>query len=391
MNRKHTTRVALLTAALLAILALSACDKDNATCTNHTDVDGNSLCDVCGQAVAVDSTTEAETIAESVSGAETQPTTTPIEKMITVTLADQDGAPIPGIELTMTPKAGGDPIRLTTGTTGTADVTLHVGDYTVTYGELPIYHLGGTSQISVTDETEGILLEVQNNTPNGTEERPFIINEEHTTVKIPAGASYCFSMFGGKGRILTIENAQVEVKVGETTYAPDSNGYIEVPIVSESDRDRVHFTVTSKATAELSLELIVQSKPGTMENPIQVQALNTPVSASVPRDGIIYYVWTATLDGLVTVTSDMVELPEAETGVETVPAGATVLNNISLQNLNTSETTPYTNGAASASVKVKTGDRVCIIVGALGGDREAEFLTVIFSVSESEAAPETQA
>ena len=67
------------------------------------------------------------------------------------------------------------------------------------------------------------------------------------------------------------------------------------------------------------------------------------------------------------------------------------INNISLNNLTTSQVSDFSNGAESVSLDVSEGDEITVVVSVLGGDKQAEYNEVSFKLSMGgeEAEPET--
>ena len=94
--------------------------------------------------------------------------------------------------------------------------------------------------------------------------------------------------------------------------------------------------------------------------------LGESITANVPQDDMIYYRWTATAAGKLTVTS-----PDP-------------INNISLNNLANSKVTDFTNGAESVTLEVAEGDTITIVVSVIGGDKQAETNPVTFTLTLGE-------
>ena len=187
-----------------------------------------------------------------------------------------------------------------------------------------------------------------------------------STITVPAGETYHFTLFGGYNRTLHVTDAGAEILFRDQTYAPDENGAIAVRIVTDSPRDHAYVALTNKSgdTREITLTLV--SDPGAMDNPIVVETLGESITANVPQDGMIYYRWTATAAGKLTVTS------------------ADAINNISLNNLANSKVTDFTNGAESVTLEVAEGDTITIVVSVIGGDKQAETNPVTFTLTLGE-------
>ena len=337
-------RILLILALAVSLPAISACDKNTPSDTTEDTT-----------AAVEEGTTEA-------------PTEAPAAKVeVTLTVKDQDGNAMPEAVLTILPASEeGESATLTADNEGTVTVTLPEGEYTVRFDVLPEYVLGIDTKITVKAGMEPVALEVIDNTPNGSEERPFVINEDSLTVTVPAGETYHFTLFGGYNRTLHVTDAGAEILFRDQTYAPDENGSIAVRIVTDSPRDHAYVALTNKSgdTREITLTLV--SDPGAMDNPIVIETLGEAVTANVPQDGMVYYRWTATAAGKLTVTS------------------ADPINNISLNNLANSKVTDFTNGAESVTLEVAEGDTITIVVSVIGGDKQAETNPVTFTLTLGE-------
>lgn len=337
-------RILLILALAVSLLAVTACDKNPpADTTEDTTAAGE------------EATTEA-------------PTDAPAAKVeVTLTVKDQDGNAMPEAVLTILPASEeGESATLTADNEGTVTVTLPEGEYTVRFDVLPEYVLGIDTKITVKAGMEPVTLEVTDNTPNGSEERPFVINEDSITVTVPAGVTYHFTLFGGYNRTLHVTDAGAEILFRDQTYAPDENGSIAVRIVTDSPRDHAYVALTNKSGDSREITLTLVSDPGAMDNPIVIETLGESITANVPQDGMVYYRWTATAAGKLTVTS------------------ADPINNISLNNLANSKVTDFTNGAESVTLEVAEGDTITIVVSVIGGDKQAETNPVTFTLTLGE-------
>lgn len=342
---KYLRLIAILLLLALSAVVLMACDGNKPTDTTPSDTtaEGN------------EQTTEASTDA-------------PATKVnVTLTIKDQDGNPMAEAVITILPAdETGESATLTADDQGTVTVSLPEGEYTVRYDVLPEYVLGIDSPLTVTADMEPVVLEVTDNTPNGSADRPFVIGEDSLTISVPAGVTYHFTLFGGYNRTLIVNDAGAEVTFKEETYSPDETGMISVRIVTDSPRDHAYVALTNKSgdTREITLNLV--SDPGAMDNPLLIEALGEAITAKVPQDGMVYYKWTAAAAGTLTVSS------------------ADSMNNISINNLTTSQVSDFSGGGESVSLTVSAGDEISIIVSVIGGDKQAEYQNVTFAVTLTE-------
>lgn len=338
-------RILLILALTVSLLAVTACNGDDPADTTPEET----------TAVPDETTSENTTDA-------------PAAKVeVTLTVKDQDGNPVAEAVVTVLPAfEGGESATLNTDGEGTVKVTLPEGEYTVRFDVLPEYVLGIDPPLTVVAGMEPVTLEVTDNTPNGSAERPFVITEDTLTVTLPAGVTYNYTLFGANNRTLTVESSNVEITYKDTVYTPDENGKIAVRMATESVRDSSFFTLTNKGSEAQEMTMVIVSDPGAMDNPIVIEALDTPITANVPQDSMVYYKWTATAAGNLTVTS------------------ADTINNISLNNLATSKVTDFTNGAESVSLTVAEGDTITIVVSVIGGDKQVETNPVTFTLTLGE-------
>ena len=292
----------------------------------------------------------------------------PVVKVdVSLTLQDQDGKLISEAVISIIPVAeDGESATLTPDADGKASVALPVGEYTVRFDLLPEYVLGIETPLTVVEGMEPVVLTVTDNTPNGSEERPFAISEDSVTVTVPAGATYHFTLFGGHNRTLTVEQGNAEIIYRDTVYAPNEEGRIEVRMTTESPRDPSFFALTNRGSEAAEITVIILSDPGAMDNPIVIAALGEAITAQVPVDGMVYYKWIATETGILTVTSN------------------DTINNISLNNLTTSQVSDFTEGKTTETLSVTVGDEVTVVVSVLGGDKSAEYNTVTFTLTMGE-------
>ena len=341
---KSTRLIVLLLTVLLSAAILVACNGD--TPADTTTADSTTPSDI---------TTEAPTDAA------------PEKVSVTLVIKDQDGNVMPEAVITLLPAdEAGESATLTANEEGSITVSLPEGDYTVRFDILPEYVLGIDAPLTVTAGMEPVVLEVTDNTPNGSTERPFVISEDTITLTVPAGVTYNFTLFGGYNRTFTVKDAGVEVIYKDETIAPDANGEISVRIVTDSPRDHAYFALTNKSGDTREITVTIVSDPGTMENPIVIETLGEAITANVPQDGMVYYKWTATAAGTVTVTS------------------ADTINNISINNLTTSQVSDFSAGGETVSLTVSQGDEITVVVSVIGGDKQAETQPVTFTVSFAE-------
>ncbi len=358
MNRTKTTLLVLatLTATLLAV---SACGN----ICNHMDNNGDKLCDLCGASM-VETTAETQGASDT-TPAETLPETEPTKHINSeITVKDQYGTPIAGAVLQINDDANQPVMTVTTNADGAVNETLLEGSYTVIFMELPEYHLGGTAQFEIKEGDATIALEVVNNTPDGTAQHPFFLSSESNVVAFEAGATLHFTLFAGDRRSIVIENAaDITIILEGTTHTPDENGLINVPVVAANQQNHLNLSVTSQVAGEVTIGIV--SAVGSADNPIVLEAVNTSVTAEIPKDRIMYYTYTATRSCTLVISSE------------------DPTNNISMTNRTTSQTTNFSNGSVGEiSLEVIAGDKITIAVSVLGGDANVDISSLVFNIEE---------
>ena len=338
--------IRILLILVLAVSLLTACACDGGDRSETTSEDTTVL------------TTETPT---------EEPTQAPAATVdVTLIVKDQDGTPIAEAVVTILPAdeaSEEEAATLTADHEGTLAISLTEGEYLIRFDVLPEYVLGIDTHLTVTVGMEPVVLDVIDNTPNGSEDRPFVITEDSITMTVPAGATYHFTLFGANHRTLTVADAEAVVTYRETVYTPDESGMIAIRMTTESLRDPSFFSLTNQGSTDKEMTVTLLSDPGAMDNPITVEALDTAITANVPQDGMVYYRWTVTASGTLTVTS------------------TDTINNISLNNLTTSQVSDFSNGAESVTLTVTEGDVISIVVSVIGGDKQAESNSVTFTLS----------
>ncbi len=350
----------LLIAGLLMSLTVSCTTEpsnsngtEDPTCTSHIDDDEDGKCDVCNADYQNPDDGDGETD----------------DVTFSVTVKDQDGIAV-AATMDFIPEGDRDSVlTLTANTQGVAQGALPAGSYSVTFTVLPDYHYAATAKVTVSEGT-ALILTVENNTPNGSVERPFILTEASNSVTLPANATVYFSIPNANERTFIIEDANVEVVWGETTYQPDQNGDIRFELYSEDSRVPIALTIANKTNAEQAITVMLESKPGSGDNPHVVTALNTTITANVPKETIQYYTWTATKTGLMMVTSNT---PNNSIMLNRTEGFATIVEG--------------TGGSVCTYLYVKLGDVISIHVASQSNDdiSEVQFSVSIFATNE--AAP----
>ena len=294
----------------------------------------------------------------------------------TLILKTQDDKVLPDVTLSIA--LDGVPVVTTrTDSEGKAKVELDPGTYSISYIGLPAYHLAYSEVLEIVNADCTIVLEVFDNAPNGTAERPYRLSQGVNNFTIPAGTTFHYAINAVAKIIITVKAEDVEVvyitkgdnnEEIEQVCTPNENGEATFALYTGDPSNPGKFTVLNKADQALSVTITSALPMGAPDNPFVLTALNQTETATVEKNGTVCYVWTATMDGFLCVGS---EFP---------------FSNISMQNLSNSVVTSNTDGAGSTILAVKAGQEIRIMVSTTNGD-PAEVPFILSEYAGTEADP----
>ena len=294
----------------------------------------------------------------------------------TLILKTQDDKVLPDVTLSIA--LDGVPVVTTrTDSEGKAKVELDPGTYSISYMGLPAYHLAYTEVLEIVNADCTIVLEVFDNAPNGTAERPYRLSQGVNNFTIPAGTTFHYAINAVAKIIITVKAEDVEVvyitkgdnnEEIEQVCTPNENGEATFALYTGDPSNPGKFTVLNKADQALSVTITSALPMGAPDNPFVLTALNQTETATVEKNETVCYVWTATMDGFLCVGS---EFP---------------FSNISMQNLSNSVVTSNTDGAGSTILAVKAGQEIRIMVSTTNGE-PAEVPFILSEYAGTEADP----
>lgn len=343
-------RMLIITCLVIALaFCIAACDKSETPTQAPT-------------TAPTEKPTEAPTEAPS----ETPTEAPDVTVEYSVTVIDQEGVAVPGAKLSLLVD---DEVKYTatTDADGKATLSVKAGSYALVIDEMPegYYDVEYSHEITASVDNVSITIEVVNNTPNGTEERPYVMLEDALVLKIPAGKTYHLLAYGSN-RILNVENPSVKITYKGKDYTPNSDGVIELEVSAETAREPIKFTVTNTSESENTVTVNIASPLGTAENPIVITDLGTEITAEdASADGIVYYKWISTGSGILAVTSYDAH------------------NNISFYNMTTYVVSSYTDGSVAEYIQVNEGDEISITVSSKSS--EASDVTFTLSLCDGDA------
>jgi hypothetical protein len=142
------------------------------------------------------------------------------------------------------------------------------------------------------------------------------------------------------------------VNYGGSSY---SLGAENLPLFIEPEIGKATgFSIKNTTGEEISFTLYLTAPKGSSENPIEIS--DSGATVTVNCESVIYYSWTATKDGVLTLTCDNER------------------NNISVTRIleNDVPEVAQTNGEPTVTMEVKAGDVITIGVSALEAERDHE-------------------
>ncbi len=278
----------------------------------------------CGDSGDSSSNASSSESSQSTSSEEIQKAT------ITITLQKEDGTKVEGVQFTF--KKGKVTERVTTDAEGKAVFTGALGEYTIrcSTSTLPDLHTPLDWQTTQTvDLTQDVsfTFTLEDLTPDGSPEKPFSVGADDTgvskEVKIPANATYHYILYATLADNLVVENSNVQIANESTTYNP-VNGIVIMPITLDGTHDNMSFTLTNTSSSEISIviKLTSNSVEGSIFNPLALTP-NTQLTAEklVTSDDdtdtdTVYYKWTATADGTLSVTTPLSSIATSDIVLE---------------------------------------------------------------------------
>lgn len=301
----------------------------------------------CGGGNDTDTNTDTNTDTDTSTNTVTDTNTdTDVEKEATyvITLKDQEGSVIANVTVQILNEYDEEIECLTTDENGQVTITLPIDEsYFADIFELPEGYLDLAGKVRL--ENKDTVIEVENNIPNGTELRPYPV-EDTNEITLGANEAVYYVSYGG-GRNLLVENAQgLKLTYGsEEPREADENGKIEFKMpVSEDLYDRAtRIKLENTTSEEKTYILTIYSDKGELDNPYDV-VLDELTKITVEKEKTVYYKYVAESDGMLVVYSE------------------TEGNNIYCYNTTTYVTSAYTNGTVCEYIYASKGDEVMFYV-----------------------------
>ncbi len=306
----------------------------------------------------------ASTTTQKPSESQTAESTPYVPKDVEVTLVvrNDSGRECPNTTMIIQSKETDETYNVKADDKGVATVILTEGEYTIIFDEVPAFHLAPNAALTVKSGMAAVQLELTNNEPNGTELRPYILNDVNDTKHYAANEMFWFKIRVGEGRSVKIRNANAELVYQGTTYTPDENGEIVFHMQADDPKTQIMFTVTNKSDGEQDIELILEGDPGTYDNPFIVESVDQLCTATIIGTEDVYFRFEAAKAGTLVLRS---EDPN---------------NNIYMTNHRNSVQTGKSEGEASITLEVKAGDIVTIVVNVLEEEINGDEISFTLSI-----------
>ena len=355
-------KIIILLLALVLAFALASCGGDEKpACNGHTDANDDLLCDNCG--VSFDDGLEAE-IPDATG------------KEVTFIVELKDGGTLSGVKFTLA--RGEKSFDLVSGADGSVKKTLDIGAYSVScdYSTLPENHSVETLGFKITETTDVIKIIVVDDTPDGTEAKPFWLLDEGSEFSFEAGQTLHFTIRGNGEKVLTVFSSDVVVTYSNNTYLPEDG-----KVVVSLDQKEVGFSVTNTSGAAATITLLVEIPLGAMGNPIVLDT--NSATATVSSSKSIHYKWIADKDGvLVTTTTNK------DAGVSVTRYISKIVANNGVEEEILIPIVMQTDDGSAAYVQIKAGDEVMIVLSTEKKDEIlADFALTIYGGNDIEPVP----
>ena len=260
----------------------------------------------------------------------------------TFTVSVDTGVTAANVAFTLT--SGASSYDLTSNANGVATAELPAGTYEISYNSdtLPSACTPDVYSVTVSETAAEFTLLLINNTPDGSANKPFLVTDNATALSLDAGEELYFR-YRGESATLYVGSENVSVVYNGTTYTA-FDGKVTVEIGAQDYMGTI-FSIknTSNATVETEMEFVYPL--GSMNNPIVLSGDSATTTAEVAENGSVVYKWTATKNGVLTIST------------------ANTLAYISVTNPTAIAQPDDISGAGSTTVNCSAGDVILIIVG----------------------------
>lgn len=233
--------------------------------------------------------------------------------------------------------------------------------------EIPVTPSTGDSTDDSTLNTNGTLIN-----PNDPIEYGGVLS---FNADVKAGEIVLYHVYRVSGTTLRIADATAYVIYGDKTYTPDKNGYVYVPVTSDSPNNPIVLKIGNGGKENKTYAVKFSFPEGSMMNPYDAVAGSITANIAAGNEQGVYYQTTAEKDGKITI-----ELKSITSGVACdIRIDVTNENDITQQHL-----LSETSDGKSLTVDIEQGNRITINIVALPDeDYKYPAATVKFALSFS--------
>ncbi len=217
---------------------------------------------------------------------------------------------------------------------------------------------------SLVADIESLLTEDETEVPMGTEENPIELGGiTEFDAEVPAGEKLYYHIYKVSGMKMTVSDPDVYVIYDGKTYQSE-NGEISFVVTSADTFTPVVLAIGNSSSADKTFAVTFSNLEGTSANPYPLEMGQFDTAIEADNDQGVYYTFTATENGTVTVYN--VSATD-NVGYDYVLYNLTSYANRTLL----SDGATDENGVASVSVAVSAGDLVTLTVATTPDENNA--------------------
>ena len=120
--------------------------------------------------------------------------------------------------------------------------------------------------------------------------------------EVKAGEIVLFHLYKVNGMIVRIADASAYIIYLDKTYTPDKNGYVYVPVTSDSPNIPIALQIGNGGKENKTYDVKLSFPEGSMMNPYDAKAGNIKAQLAAGNSQGVYYSCTAEKDGKITIT-----------------------------------------------------------------------------------------
>ncbi len=140
--------------------------------------------------------------------------------------------------------------------------------------------------------------------PEGDPKNPYQAHGgmEEFEITVAGQSEYHVALFRGDGLILQLQDPNAYLIIDDERYEPDANGLIEVQITNPDVTTSTNLIVGNTGVTQSTFKIRLLQPQGTFSNPYAANLEEIFVTVQEGNNQGVYYSWTATVEGVLTVT-----------------------------------------------------------------------------------------